>query len=34
VDALTANHAFNRTREYALSSWRTAVVAVRLTWSC
>ena len=28
------NHAFNRTRRYRLSTWRTPVAAGRLTWSC
>jgi hypothetical protein len=27
------NHAFNRTRRYVTSIWRTPVAAGRLTWS-
>jgi hypothetical protein len=29
---MTANHAFNRTRWYTPSFWRTPVAAGRLTW--
>ena len=28
------NHAFNRTRRYGTSTWRSSVAAGRLTWSC
>jgi hypothetical protein len=28
------NHAFNRTRRYGPSTWRSLVAAGRLTWSC
>src|SRR5207302_4990569 len=28
------NHAFNRTRRYGPSSWRTSSSSGRLTWSC
>ena len=32
--ALWSNHAFNRTRRYGPSTWRSPVAAGRLTWSC
>jgi hypothetical protein len=32
--ALWPNHAFNRTRRYGPSTWRSSLAAGRLTWSC
>ena len=32
VDKLLSDHAFNRTRRYGPSIWRSSVAAGRLTW--